>query len=48
MPRSDPYERTPPYIYECADCDHRVEAEHQPGECPECGGEMKDISVPRE
>lgn len=34
--------------YECDDCGHRMEAEHQPGECPECGGEMVDISVSRE
>lgn len=34
--------------YECSDCSHRIEAEHQPVTCPECGGEMLDISVSRE
>lgn len=34
--------------YECDNCGHRMEAEHQPGECPECGGEMIDIDVSRE
>ena len=35
-------------IYECADCEYRLTAEHHPGECPNCGGEMIDISVSRE
>lgn len=34
--------------YERDDCGHRMEAEHQPGQCPECGGAMVDISVSRE
>lgn len=34
--------------YECENCGYRTEAEHLPGECPRCGGEMIDISVPRE
>ena len=34
--------------YECNDCGHRVRSEHQPGTCPNCGGEMSDISQPRE
>lgn len=35
-------------IYECNECGNRVEAEHQPETCPECGGDMIDISVSRE
>ena len=35
-------------VYECNECGHRVHAEHQPVTCPECGGEMIDISQPRE
>lgn len=36
------------YTYECVDCENRVKAEHQPGECPKCGGTMENISVPQE
>ena len=35
-------------VYECSDCGNRVHAEHQPGICPDCGGEMLDISQSRE
>ena len=35
-------------VYECNDCGYRMEAEHQPGECPQCGGDMIDISLSRE
>lgn len=34
--------------YECAECGVRVEADHQPGECPECGGRLIDLDVSRE
>ena len=34
--------------YECDNCGHRVKAEHQPEVCPNCGGDMFDISVSRE
>jgi rubrerythrin len=44
----DPYEPDGPFTYECGECTHRVEAAHQPEECPECSGEMIDLSVPRE
>lgn len=44
----DPHEPEPPFIYECGNCGYRMEAEHQPETCPECGGVMMDISVPRE
>ena len=39
---------SPPYIYECLDCGSRVEADRQPVACPECGGEMRNISKPSE
>jgi hypothetical protein len=35
-------------IYECIDCNRRTEADHHPEVCPACGGELVDISVPRE
>lgn len=47
-PKEDPYENDPPYTYECVDCGHRTEAESRPGNCPECGGEMRNISKPSE
>ncbi|PSP62281.1 hypothetical protein BRC77_10525 [Halobacteriales archaeon QH_8_64_26] len=44
MVRTDPY--TPSEgIYECIDCGHRPS---ESGRCPSCGGELKNISVPRE
>jgi hypothetical protein len=41
-------EETELNTYECTDCDYRTQADHKPGECPQCGGEMLDISVSRE
>lgn len=34
--------------FECDNCGYRVEAEHNPGDCPKCGGEMRNISRGRE
>ena len=48
MAKKDPSSEDPPYTYECLECGNRVEAEHYPGECPDCGGEMQNISKPRE
>jgi len=44
----DPYSPEPPYVYECAACATRLSADHHPEFCPDCGGQMTDISVPRE
>jgi CBS domain-containing protein len=38
----------PPYVYECIECSSRVTAEHGPERCPECGGNLQNISVARE
>jgi rRNA maturation endonuclease Nob1 len=44
MVRSDPY--TPSEgEYECIGCGHRVS---EAGRCPDCGTDLKNISVPRE
>ncbi|HKJ58603.1 MAG TPA: rubrerythrin-like domain-containing protein [Halobacteriales archaeon] len=48
MPSPDPYQRDPPLSYECVDCGGRVRAEHHPGTCDACDGQMVDVSVPRE
>lgn len=48
MSRDDPYDPDPPYLYECTECEHRVEADSQPESCPECDAAMQDLSVPRE
>ncbi|MFB6071392.1 MAG: rubrerythrin-like domain-containing protein [Halobacterium sp.] len=37
-----------PHVYECRECEHRVEQDHQPIECPECGGRMQNVSRPSE
>jgi DNA-directed RNA polymerase subunit RPC12/RpoP len=38
----------PPYEYECLECGRRTTADRQPVECADCGGEMENISTPRE
>ncbi|MFB6164885.1 MAG: rubrerythrin-like domain-containing protein [Haloarculaceae archaeon] len=48
MPHGDPYERSPPFVYECTDCNRRIEAATQPERCPDCGADVRDLSVPRE
>lgn len=42
------YEKSPLYTYECRECGHRTKADHQPMACPECEGEMLNISKPQE
>ncbi|WP_227373745.1 rubrerythrin-like domain-containing protein [Haladaptatus halobius] len=34
--------------YECENCGNRVSAPQSPGDCPKCGGEMRNVSVARE
>ena len=34
--------------YECTECGERLEAQSYPGTCPECGGELRNISKPSE
>lgn len=47
MVRSDPF--TPETKrFECRDCLYRETTEERRPTCPNCGGEMKNISVPRE
>ncbi|WP_227380036.1 rubrerythrin-like domain-containing protein [Haladaptatus halobius] len=48
MTECDPVDEEPPYTHERQDCGHRVEADDQPGGCPNCGGQMQNISLPRE
>jgi Zn finger protein HypA/HybF involved in hydrogenase expression len=44
----DPYETPSNRTFECLDCSRRFEATSQPMICPDCGGELRDISVPSE
>ncbi|PSP75195.1 hypothetical protein BRC86_04095 [Halobacteriales archaeon QS_3_64_16] len=44
MVRSDPY-TADEGEYECIDCGYRA---GEGGRCPDCGGDLKNISVPRE
>ncbi|QZY00415.1 rubrerythrin-like domain-containing protein [Halobaculum rubrum] len=46
--RPDPYHTGTVRVFECRECSARTEAEHSPGTCSECGGDLQDISVPRE
>ena len=48
MNRSDPYKLTGTYIYECVVCNERIESTERVGKCPECGGTVQNIAVPRE
>jgi rubrerythrin len=41
-------DRAETYTYECESCGRRMEASHQPMQCPVCGGDMQNISRPRE
>ena len=40
-------EKEPPHAYECMVCGYRVTSKRKPGVCPECGGEMQNLSKPR-
>jgi predicted nucleic acid-binding Zn ribbon protein len=33
--------------YECPNCGARIDADSHPGECEDCGGELRNISTPR-
>lgn len=47
--KEDPYDASePPHRFECIDCGERISAQDRPGDCPECGGPMRNISKPRE
>jgi Zn finger protein HypA/HybF involved in hydrogenase expression len=43
----DPYDTPNVRTFECLDCGKRTDAETQPMRCPTCGGDVRDISVPR-
>ena len=34
--------------YECTECGERLQARSYPGTCQECGGELRNISMPSE
>jgi Zn finger protein HypA/HybF involved in hydrogenase expression len=48
MVRHDPYDPPTTKTFECVDCGRRFEAERQPMLCPDCGGDLRDLSVPSE
>jgi len=50
MTRTDPYDPGEP-CYECTDCQDRIAesvVEGKPDTCPKCGGDVKNINVPRD
>ncbi|RXK46435.1 rubrerythrin-like domain-containing protein [Halorientalis pallida] len=46
MPLTEPVPDTDPY-YECLDCDQRITEEVDDRLCPDCGGYLEDLTVPR-
>jgi Zn finger protein HypA/HybF involved in hydrogenase expression len=44
----DPYDTPNVRTFECHDCGERIATETQPRRCEACGGDLRDISVPRE
>ncbi|PSQ05557.1 hypothetical protein BRC97_08870 [Halobacteriales archaeon QS_6_71_20] len=43
----DPYSSSEG-LFECVGCGSRQRAASRPGECPDCGGEVRNIAVSRE
>jgi len=48
MNRTDPYDPPGEYLQECLDCGCRTHTEERVGACPDCGGELRNLAVPRE
>jgi Zn finger protein HypA/HybF involved in hydrogenase expression len=48
MIESDPYNASGKDVYECWDCLKRVESKTATTACPECGGAVQNLAVPRE
>jgi ribosomal protein L37E len=46
--RTDPYEPPGEYHYECRECGGRSWSDERLGACPECGGAVENLAVPRE
>jgi len=51
---AEPYHSERPFVYECVECQSRLEPENVSGfdsgdeliECPECGGELWNLRTP--
>jgi len=48
MNRTDPYDPPGEYLQECPNCGCRIHTEERIGACPDCGGELRNLAVPRE
>jgi predicted nucleic acid-binding Zn ribbon protein len=48
MNREDPYDRPSGYLYECLECGARSWTDERVGTCADCGGELRNLAVPRE
>lgn len=47
MPTTDAYDTDDTHAYECLTCGERTRATEKPGECPACGGDLRNTSMPR-
>lgn len=46
--RDKTYDTERERTYECYECGETLETSDPPGECPECGGEMRNYKIPLE
>ncbi|QKY17738.1 rubrerythrin-like domain-containing protein [Halorubrum sp. CBA1229] len=48
LSEEEAYEYDSANTYECEVCGGRTRADRSPGDCPECGGDLRNISTSRE
>ena len=48
MNRSDPYDLPDEHIFECRQCGTHLQTTERVETCSECGGVVRNITVPRE
>ncbi len=48
MVRTDPYPRSEQHRFECRECFERIVTDDRVTACPDCGGRVETVSIPRE
>ncbi len=48
LPDDDTAETATVNTYECEACGTRTDAARSPGDCSDCGGDLRNISTPRQ